>query len=236
MIGRLMHLGRRRARGAAPPTCWSGSTWRDAHGPAGEDLLRRHAAAARPGDEPDRAAAGDLPGRADHRPGPGQPAGRCGTPSGSWSRRDDDPAHHAVPGGGGPAGRPDRADRRRPGRRQRHRRRAQDAGRRRAGSSCAFPAETASRSGRRCSTAPRGTDPLVLGVPSDGSADAPAPGAGRTADRGRAGGRSSSHRPTLDDVFLPCHRRPRPPIRVDPAAEGVHDRDHRRRARPPATP
>ena len=45
-------------------------------------------------------------------------------------RRDHDPADHAVPGGGGPAGRPDRAARPRPDRCHRHRRRTEVADRR----------------------------------------------------------------------------------------------------------
>ena len=39
----------------------------------GQDLLRWHAAPARPGREPGPAARGAVPGRADHRPGSAQP-------------------------------------------------------------------------------------------------------------------------------------------------------------------
>ena len=56
----------------------------------------------------------------------------CGTSSPSWSPAAHAAAHHAVPGGGRPAGRPDRRDRPRQGDRPRHRRRAQGPGRRRA--------------------------------------------------------------------------------------------------------
>ena len=52
--------------------------------PAGQDLLRRHAAAPGPGREPGRAAAGAVPRRADHGPGPAVEAGHVG--------------HHPVPG------------------------------------------------------------------------------------------------------------------------------------------
>ena len=49
-------------RGTAGPV-WSGRRGR----PCGEDLLGRHAAPPRPGREPDRAAPGAVPRRADHR-------------------------------------------------------------------------------------------------------------------------------------------------------------------------
>ena len=46
--------------------------------PAREDLLRRHAAPARPGGRAGHVAAGDLPRRADHRARPAQPARHVG--------------------------------------------------------------------------------------------------------------------------------------------------------------
>ena len=47
----------------------------DAGAPPGRDLLRRHAPPARPGRQPGRPPVGDLPRRADDRPGPAQPPG-----------------------------------------------------------------------------------------------------------------------------------------------------------------
>jgi hypothetical protein len=77
--------------------------------PSGQDVLRRHAPAARSRDEPDRAAPGDLRRRADHRPRPGEPADPVGRDRRTRPGRHDDPAHHAVPRGGGPTRRSDRA-------------------------------------------------------------------------------------------------------------------------------
>jgi ABC-2 type transport system ATP-binding protein len=62
--------------------------------------------------------------------------------------------------------------------------------------------------------APRGTDPLVLGVPSDGSAEH----LHRVLDDLRIAGvpvvKVSSHRPTLDDVFLSLTTTDRTPVQV----------------------
>ena len=51
----------------APPSCWGSSSWPTPR-KAARDLLRRHAPAARPGDDPGRRPAHHLPRRADHRP------------------------------------------------------------------------------------------------------------------------------------------------------------------------
>ena len=74
-----------------------------------------------------------VPRRTDHRPGPAQPDGHLGCGPRARRRRHDGPAHHAVPGRGRPAGRPDRGHRQRPGHRRGHVRAAQGQDRRRAG-------------------------------------------------------------------------------------------------------
>ena len=67
MVGRLYHLGRAPSRERARELLERFSLT-DAGGPAGQDLLGRHAAPPRPGRRPGRAPAGAVPGRADHRP------------------------------------------------------------------------------------------------------------------------------------------------------------------------
>ena len=114
MIGRLLGLGRpagpRQGQGAAGPV-------RADRGRAagGQDVLRRHAAPARPGREPGRIAAGDLPGRAHHRARPAGPQPGVGNHPRADRGRRDRAADHAVPGRGGRAGRPDRGHRPGPG-------------------------------------------------------------------------------------------------------------------------
>ena len=75
--------------------------------------------------QPGRPAAGAVPRRADHRARPAQPHRAVGRRPRSGRRRGDGAAHHAVPGGGRPAGRRHRRHRPRPGDRHRHPRRAQ---------------------------------------------------------------------------------------------------------------
>ena len=106
---------------------------------ARHDVLRRHAAPARPGDDPGRRAARHLPRRADHRPGPAQPARHVGDHPRPRRRRRHRLPHHAVPGGGGPARRPDRAARPRPADRRGDPGGAQAAHPRRPHPSCASP-------------------------------------------------------------------------------------------------
>ncbi len=69
LMADLNRLGR---AAGAPPDRGAARAVRPARrgGPAGIDLLRRNAPAARPGDDPRRLAAGDLPRRADDRPRP----------------------------------------------------------------------------------------------------------------------------------------------------------------------
>ena len=68
---------------------------------------------------------GAVPRRAHHRPRPGQPQRPLGRHPGAGGRRHHRAAHHAVPGGGRPPGRPHRRDRRRPQDRRGHVGRAQ---------------------------------------------------------------------------------------------------------------
>ena len=205
MVGRLYHLGkrdvpraRRRAARALRP-----HRRRQA---AGQDLLRRHAPAARPRRRARRPPAGAVPRRADDRPGPAQPARHVGDDRGARGRRHDRAADDPVPRRGRPAGRPDRRDRPRQRDRRGHLRRAQGPGRRRA------PRGRARGPGRR-----RRRDRRARG---DGRER---PVAGRTAPSARrcagAPGRSprpcgasttpasaiediALRRPTLDDVFI----------------------------------
>ena len=101
--------------------------------PGGEDLLRRHAPAARPGLGADRPTAAAVPGRADHRARPAQPDRDVGGHPRPGADRVNVAADHAIPGGGRRAGRRHRRGRRRQDHRPWHRRRAQGPGRRRAG-------------------------------------------------------------------------------------------------------
>ena len=73
LMADLHHLGRARGPARAPPSCWSGSTSSTRPRKPAADLLRRHAAPARPRHDPGRRPAGHLPRRADHRPRPAQP-------------------------------------------------------------------------------------------------------------------------------------------------------------------
>ena len=102
MAARLMHLGRRGSARRADELLERFELV-DAGGQAGADVLRRDAAAPRPRDEPGRGPERDLPRRADHRARPGQPHDDVGRDHGAGARRHDDPADHAVPGGGRPA-------------------------------------------------------------------------------------------------------------------------------------
>ncbi len=85
--------------------------------PHRQDLLRRHAPAARPRGQPDRHAAGAVPRRADHRPRPALAGGAVGGAARAGRRRHDPAADDAIPRGGRPAGRQHRGDR--PGHRDR---------------------------------------------------------------------------------------------------------------------
>ena len=93
----------------------------------GVDLLGWHAPPPRHRDEPHRGPAGHLPRRADDRARPpGAPRGVADR-QGTRRARHDGAAHHAVPGRGRAARRPDRDPPRGPDHRERHPRRAQAA-------------------------------------------------------------------------------------------------------------
>ena len=149
MVGRLYHLGRGRSRERAHELLERFDLV-EAGGPPGQELLRRHAAPARPRRRAGRRAAGAVPRRADHRARPAQPARHVGRHRRPGARRHDAAAHHAVPGGGRPARRPDRGHRPRPGDRRGHRRRAQGPGRRRAARGHLSDRGSGRRRARRC--------------------------------------------------------------------------------------
>ncbi len=95
--------------------------------PAGRHLVRRHAAQARRGHGTHAPAAGAVPRRTHHRPGPAGADGPVGgdRPAGPAGRVDR-AAHHALPGRGRPPGRATGHRGRRPGGRGRHPRPAQE--------------------------------------------------------------------------------------------------------------
>ena len=121
LMADLHHLGRRRgppARRRAARAVRPGRRGRRSR----RHLLRRHAAPARPGDDPGRRPADHLPRRADHRPRPAQPPHHVADHPRPRRRRRHDLPHHPVPRGGRPARRPDRGARPRQARRRGHRR------------------------------------------------------------------------------------------------------------------
>ncbi len=119
MVGQLTHLPKVDLR-RGPTSCSSAFGLTDAGRPSGPHLLRRHASPARPRRRPRAPPTGAVPRRAHHRPRPGQPQRPVGGHPGAGGRRHDRAAHHPVPGGGRPAGRPHRRDRRRPQDRRGH--------------------------------------------------------------------------------------------------------------------
>ena len=100
--------------------------------PHAQDVLRRDAAATRPGQRADRPPPADLPRRADDRPRSAQPARHVGGDPRARPGRDDDPADHAVSRGGRRARPQHRRGRPRQDHRPRDRRHAQGGDRRRA--------------------------------------------------------------------------------------------------------
>ena len=136
----------------------------------GGDVLRRHAAPARPGDDAGRRPADHLPRRADHRARPAQPPHDVAEHPRARRRRRHGLPDHAVPGGGRPARRPDRRARPRHARRRGHRRRAQAAGRRRAHPPAVRrPGRDSRPRPPRSTTRPATTTRSRSQVPSDGS-------------------------------------------------------------------
>ena len=129
MIGRLLGIGRRRRPGPRGQPAGPVRAVRR-RGTAGEDVLRRHAPAARSRGQPGRPAPGLVPRRAQHRPGPAKPGRGVGADPGAGRRRRHGLAHHPVPGGGRPPGQRGRGHRPRPGRRHRDAGRAEGQDRR----------------------------------------------------------------------------------------------------------
>ena len=177
--------------------------------PPGPHVLGRHAAAARHRDRARPPAAGALPRRADHRPGPRGARGDVGRDRAARRRGGpDDPAHDALPGGGGPARRRARDRRPRPGRRRGHARGAQGAScaatrsrsswatprgqrpraarRSAASTACTRSSSTGARCALASTTAPRAVPAVLAALESAGVAVATVTVA----------------RPSLDDVYL----------------------------------
>ena len=191
MIGRLLDLTGRDAQARAAELL-ARFDLTEAGGPAGQDVLRRHAAPPRPGRQPGRPPVGDLPRRADDRPGPGQARGRLGASSAELVDDGiDRAADHPVPGGGRRARRRHLRHRPRQGHRARHPGGAQAA------SSAARP----SRSGPSTAAAsPRSTE-LVASV--TGAHAGVARSAAWSASRSTATRRCS---PVVAELPTPRHR------------------------------
>ena len=110
MVARLSHLSRKVA--AAPgQRAARGVRVEQRRRPGAQDLLGRHAPAARPGRRAGGQPARPLPRRADHRPGPAEPPGPVGLHRGPGARGHDRAVDDAVPRGGRPAGPRHRGDR-----------------------------------------------------------------------------------------------------------------------------
>ena len=128
LLGRLLGLKRAAGQGARGRAARRLRPRRGGR-PAGQELLRRHAAPARHRREHRRHPAADVPRRADDRPRPALAQPGLGHHPRAGRRGHDDPALHAVPRRGRPARRRDRRDRPRQGDRRGHARPAQGVGR-----------------------------------------------------------------------------------------------------------
>ena len=143
LFGRLHHLGRRAARARADELLeqfgLSGVADRSATASTRAACSGRLdlAASLIPG------APGALSRRADHRARPAQSQPGLGHRPQAGRRRHHRAAHHAVPGRGGPVGRPHLGGRHRPGRRRGHPGRAQGGDRRRPASRSSSASTTA---------------------------------------------------------------------------------------------
>ncbi len=148
LMADLNHLDRARAKTRHRRTAGAVRA-RGRGGPSRPDVLRRDEAPARPGDDPDRLAAADLPRRADHGAGPAQPARDVADRPGAGRRRCDGAADHAVPRRGRPAGPPGGGARRRPDHRRGNTRPAEEPGAGRARGGAVHRRGSAGRGGRR---------------------------------------------------------------------------------------
>ena len=168
LMADLHHLGRERGRQRVAELL-ERFDLRRRGGEAGDDLLGRHAPAARPRDDARRRAADHLPRRADDRPRSAEPAGDVGHRPRPRRRRRHDLPDDPVPRGGRPARRPDRAARRGSGRRPGHAGRAEAArARRQRPARVRRRGPARPRRRRRSATASRDEQGLALQVPSDG--------------------------------------------------------------------
>ena len=178
MIAQLLNLSTRQAKVASDRAAGVVRPDRRRR-PDGQELLRRDAPSARSGREPGRPAGRHLPGRADHRSGPGEARGHVGRHPQSRRRGLDRAADHPVPRRGRCPRRRDQRDRPRPGHRSRHPRGPQEDRRRSTGRGPPHGSEAAGRGGEhpgrdrlRCSRAVR-PQPAVgagagRGVPAPG--------------------------------------------------------------------
>ena len=156
LVGRLCRLAEEPGQGAGRPDADGVLAGRCGR-PAAADLLGRHAAAPRPGRQPDGVAAGAVPRRAHHRSRPTQPARALGRDRGAPRPGHHDRPHDAVPRGGRPARAEHQRDRRRQHHRRGHRRRAEGPGRRRRARPDAVRPARASTPRRTSSPAPSGS-------------------------------------------------------------------------------
>ena len=174
--------------------------------PAGQALLRRHAAAARHRRQHRRHAAADVPRRADDRARPALAQPGLGHHPRARRRGHHDAALHAVPRRGRPARRPDRGDRPRQGDRRGHARASSSPRSARARCTCDCSTPGSASEAERILAALLDAvhlepDPAALSAPcGDGDRAAEALTALSRADIGIAD--FSLGQPSLDEVFL----------------------------------
>ncbi len=170
---------------------------------ASGDLLRRHAAPARPRDDADRRPAPDLPRRADHRARPAQPprrsgrssaasppmASRSSSPRSTWTRRTSSPtgSRSSTTAGSSPRAAPSELKSRIPGGHIRLQ--------------FADPRDLESAA-QVLGPASRDDEALTLQVSSDGSLRSLRALLDRLDDAAIEVGSLSIHTPDLDDVFF----------------------------------
>ena len=114
LFSRLLGLSRADSRRKAARAARGVRPDRGCQAPA-QEVLRRYAAAPRPGGIPHRPSAADLPRRAHHGFGSPHPRADVGHDPPPRRRRLDRPPHDPVPRRGRPARRPHRGDRHRQG-------------------------------------------------------------------------------------------------------------------------
>ena len=257
LLGRLLGL-RKRATPARAAGCSMRSGSRTP--PAGWSRTTRAACAA--GSTSPRAscdARAHVPRRADHRARPALAQPGVGHRPRARGRRDDDPALHAVPRRGRPAGRRDRRDRPRQGDRRGNAGAAQGLGRLgRAARAAARPGPAARRPSA-CWTRARDGTPRARPGGAVGALQRRRPRAEAVAELSRSGVRSPASRsasrastrcsspspatrprdpagrprraPRSRREHRPTTGQPSPPVTADPQGAGVAARARRGRAR-----